>query len=454
MSTENTLTNGPIFRGLLSFALPILIGQVFQQLYNTADAIIVGQFLSDQEYAAVSSSGTLIFLLIGLFVGISAGAGVVIARYYGAQDHEKLHTAVHTTAAFGLIAGAILTLFGMGFTPQILRLMSTPENVLGYSIEYFRTYFAGAMGISLYNLLRGILQAAGDSKRPLYYLIASSLINIALDLLFIGGFRWGVWSAALATAISQCFSAVLCLVRLVRVQEPYRIELRAVRLERRMFAEVLRNGVPSGIQNSIIGFANVVVQSNINAFGDIAVAGCGTYAKLEGFAFLPINCITMALTTFVSQNLGAGKPERVRKGSTLGILCSIVMAEMIGGLLLWFGEPLMRLFTSNPDAIAVGMTQIRIEALFFFALAFSHCIAAILRGAGSPITPMLVMLGVWCILRVTYISVMVPLFQDIRVVFTAYPLTWCTSSVIFLIIYMRSDWLHAYDRFAARRGGE
>ncbi len=430
--------------------MPILIGQIFQQLYNTADAMIVGRFLSNQEYAAVSSSGSLVFLLIGFFAGISMGAGVVIARYFGAKDWDRLHVAIHTTVALGVIAGALLTLIGVAFTPQILRLMQTPENVMRYSIQYFRFYFAGAMGIALYNLLRGILQSVGDSKHPLYYLIFSSLINIALDLLFIGVFRWGVWAAALATSISQCFSAVLCLIRLMREREEYRVVLSDIRLECSMFLEVLRNGVPAGIQNSIIAFANVVVQSNINSFGAVAVAGCGTYSKLEGFAFLPITCITMAMTTFVSQNLGAGRQDRVKKATRVGILTAIVMAELIGVSILTFGPSLMRLFTDDAGSINVGMQQVRVEVLFYFALAFSHCIASILRGAGMPVVPMFVMLGVWCVLRVTYISIMVPIFRDIRVVFSAYPLTWSVSSIIFLIIFLKADWINNYKRKAER----
>ena len=219
-----------------------------------------------------------------------------------------------------------------------------------------------------------------------------------------------------------------------------------------MFLEVLHNGIPSGIQNSIIGFANVVVQSNINSFGDIAMAGCGTYAKLEGFAFLPITCFTMALTTFVSQNLGARRPDRVRRGARFGILCCVIAAEIIG-VLLWFtGEALMHLFTDNQAAIAVGMRQIHVEVLFYCALSFSHSIAAILRGAGWPTAPMFVMLGCWCVFRVLYISTVVPMLQDIRVVFSAYPITWTMSSIVFTILYFKTDWIHTYEKRKLAKG--
>lgn len=285
MNKQNSLTEGSIPRGILMFALPMMVGQIFQQMYNTADALIVGQFLSDEAYAAVSSSGSLIFLMISFFVGMSAGAGVVISRYFGAQDTANLRKAVHTTVVFGIISGLVLTAVGMLLTPQILRLMGTPENVMPYSVQYFSMFFAGSIGMTLYNLLRSILQAVGDSKHPLYYLIITSVLNIILDLLFIAVFKWDVWSAAFATSLAQLISAALCFVRLLRVKEDYSIKISELKLDSAMLKRIVNNGIPSGIQNSIVGLANVVMQSNINSFGDLAMAGCGTYQRLEGFAF-------------------------------------------------------------------------------------------------------------------------------------------------------------------------
>lgn len=449
--TGVSLTEGSITKGLITFAMPLLLGQIFQQLYNTADAIIVGQFLSDAEYAAVTSSGTLVFLLIGFFGGISVGAGVVIARYFGAQDTQKLRIAVHTTALFSFVAGLILTAVGILLTPQILRWMGTPGDILPYSVEYFRMYFAGAVGISLYNGLVGVLRAVGDSKHPLYYLIFSSLVNIGLDLLFVGVFGWGVWSAALATSISQFVSALLCVVRLLRVREDYRLIPGELRFNGPMLGEVIRYGLPSGFQNSIIALANVVVQSNINSFGSDTVSGCGTYSKLEGFAFLPITCFTMALTTFVGQNLGAKQYARAKKGAVFGTLVCVVLAELIGVVLLVFPEPLFRLFTDNPAALEIGIRQAKLEAWFYCMLAFSHCIAAVMRGAGRPMVPMFVMLGVWCVLRVSYLTVMLRHFHEQWVIFSAYPLTWTISSIIFLIFFLATDWLHAFDRAEEKR---
>ena len=396
---KHSLTSGSIWRGMLFFALPILLGNIFQQLYNTADAFIVGRFLDKNAYAAVSSSGSLIFLLVGFFNGIAVGAGVVIARYYGAKDNEKLQTAVHTTLAFGLTAGIVLTVLGMTLTPQLLRLMKTDADVLPNSIDYFRMYFAGSIAIVMYNLCVGILQAVGDSRHPLYYLILSSLVNIALDLLFVGVFHWGVWSAALATSISQFVSLGLCIFRLCHYDTVYRVCLRKIRFHLPMLKQVIHFGLPSGVQNSIIAFANVIVQSNINAFGSNAMAGCGTYAKLEGFAFLPITCFTMALTTFVSQNLGAHQYERVKKGVRFGIVCSTTLAECIGVVLFLLAGPLVAIFQNDPAVIEIGVRQAHVEALFFCFLAFAHCIAGIMRGAGKPTVPMFIMLAIWCVLR-------------------------------------------------------
>lgn len=448
---KHSLTEGSIWKSMLFFAFPILLGNIFQQLYNTADAFIVGRFLEKNAYAAVSSSGSLIFLLVGFFTGIAVGAGVVIARYYGAKDYDKLHTAIHTTLAFGLAAGIILTVLGMTLTPQLLRLMKTDPQVLPNSVAYFRMYFAGSIAIVLYNMCVGILQAVGDSRHPLYYLILSSLINIGLDLLFVGVFGLGVWSAATATTIAQFISLGLCLYRLCHYDTVYRVQLHKIRFNFPMLRQIVHFGLPSGVQNSIIAFANVIVQSNINAFGADAMAGCGTYSKLEGFAFLPITCFTMALTTFVSQNLGAHQYDRVKRGVRFGILCSVTMAEVIGALIFLFSPALVALFQNDPPVIAIGVKQAHIEAFFYCFLAFSHCIAAIMRGAGKPTVPMFVMLAVWCVLRVSYISIAVPMVERIEVVFSAYPLTWFTSSVIFLIYFLKSDWLHNYDRLEQKK---
>ncbi|HIR60598.1 MAG TPA: MATE family efflux transporter, partial [Candidatus Faecivivens stercoravium] len=429
------MTEGSIEKHLISFAVPLFLGNLFQQLYNTADSLIVGNFLGSEALASVSSSSNLIFLMIGFFNGIAVGAGVVIARAFGAGDKKALHTAIHTTIAFGLVAGVVLTLLGVLLAPQILVWMGTPESILAGSVSYFRIYFLGSVPFVLYNICVGILQSVGDSRHPLYYLMVSSVVNILLDLLFVAGFKMGVGSAAAATAISQLVSAALCFIRLCRTDDVYRVTLRDIRFDIPMLGKIIRNGLPAGCQNSIIAFANVIVQTNINAFGEIAVAGQGVYAKIEGFGFLPITCFAMALTTFISQNLGAGEYDRAKKGARFGILCSMAIAEIIG-LAIFLGAPfLMWLFDRNPDVIASGVGRAQADCLFYFLLAFSHCIAGIMRGAGKASVPMVVMLISWCVIRVAYITVAIRFIPSIQIIYWAYPITWAISSVIFLVYF-------------------
>ena len=441
------MTEGSIGRKIIAFALPLFLGNLFQQLYNTADSLIVGNFLGSNALAAVSSSGNLIFLMVGFFHGIAAGAGVVIARYYGARELKSVKKAVHTTIAFGLAAGIFLTIAGVLLTSHILIWMGTPADVLPESTVYFRIYFMGSLSFVMYNVFVGILQSVGDSRHPLVYLIVSSVINILLDLLFVGVLGFGVGAAAFATILSQFISAFLCLFRLIfKSPEDYQVSLRLIRFDLPMLRQIIANGLPAGFQNSIIALANVVVQSNINKFGKMAVAGCGAYSKIEGFGFLPITCFSLALTTFISQNLGAKQYERAKKGARFGILCSITMAEVVG-IFIYFAIPiLISAFNRTPEVIAYGTTQARTVTLFYFLLSFSHCIAGILRGAGKASVPMITMLCFWCIVRVSYITLIVRFIPVINVIFWAYPLTWSLSSIVFLIYFLKADWVHGFEQ--------
>lgn len=446
MEKGTKLLEGPIWKGIVSFAIPLFLGNLFQQLYNTADSLIVGNFLGSDALAAVSSSGSLIFLMVGFFNGIAMGAGVVISKYFGARDYENLKKAVHTDVAFGLVAGLLLTVIGILLAPQILVLMGTPESVLPNSIVYFRVYFAGSLAFVMYNIVMGILQAVGDSKHPLYYLIFSSVINVVLDLLFVGVFHFGVGAAALATAISQAASALLCFIRLMKTKDVYQVQIKNIRFHSGMLRQIIGLGLPSGMQNSIISFANIIVQTNINKFGVMAVAACGVYAKIEGFAFLPITCFAMSLTTFIGQNLGARQYDRAKKGAYFGIFCSVTLAELVG-VIVYFTIPyLAAAFDNTAEVVEIASRQAHVEALFYCFLAFSHCIAGIMRGAGKSTVPMFVMLASWCIIRITYITVTVHFIPKIQVIFWAYPLTWSISSVIFLIYFLKADWLHTFER--------
>ena len=440
------MTTGNPYSLMLGFALPIFLSQVFQQLYNTADAFIVGRFLGTNALAAVTSSGTLIFLLISFFMGTAMGGGVVISRYFGAGDGEQVSRGVHTIMAFGIASGLILTVIGVAFTPTFLVWMQTDPEVMPEAVEYFRYYCLGARAMVMYNICRSIMNALGDSKRPLYYLIFSSLLNIVLDLLFIAGFHWGVWSAAMATVISQAASVVLCMIHLLQKGNVFTVEVKKIRFHRDMLLEIVRYGLPSGIQNSVIALANVIVQSQINSFGRLAMAAYGTHAKIEGFAFLPITSFNMASTTFISQNLGARQYERAKKGARFSILSAVLMAEAIGVCCYIFAPQLIGLFDQTPGVIALGVQQARTVALFYCLLAFSHSIAAVCRGAGKAFVPMCIMLSVWCVLRISYIAAIMHWVGEIKFIYMAYPLTWAISSVIYLIYYLWSDWVHGFDK--------
>ncbi len=449
---RNSLTEGPIWKGMLLFALPVFLGNVLQQFYNAFDSWTVGKFIGENALAAVSSSGSLIFMMIGFFNGVALGAGVIIAKYFGAKNYQDMEKAIHTVVAFGLAAGVLLTVLGVIFTPMILRWMDTPQDVLPESIRYFRCYSYGILFTVMYNIFVVGLHAVGDSRHPLYYLMISSAMNVMLDLLFVAVLGWGVGAAAVATTISQGISATLCCIHLLRAKgKPYQLKLRRIRFDWQSMRDILRFGLPSGVQNSVIAIANVVVQSNINAFDAAAMAGCGAYSKLEGFAFLPITCFTQALSTFVGQNLGAKQHDRVKKGVAFGIVCAVLMAELVGVVSYVFAPQLISIFIEDaPEAVDFGSRHMRTICLFYCLLALSHCIAAILRGAGKAGVPMVTMLVCWCVIRVSYITVAVQYVPRLETVSWAYPITWTCSSIVFLIYFFAADWLHHFDRLEVK----
>lgn len=433
------MTEGSYRQKLLIFAFPLFLSQIFQQLYNTADSLIVGNFLGKEALAAVSSSGNLIFMLTSFFIGLSAGAGIVISRHYGAKHIRRLSFAIHTDLMLGLCAGLFLTFAGIVFSPQILKAMGTAPSVLPESVKYFRFYFLGGVFLVLYNTCAGIMNALGDSRRSLRYLMISSVLNIALDFIFIGGMNLGVEWAAIATLFSHFVSVFLSIRYLIRKDAVSPVSFGRLRFHKATLVQILNFGIPTGIQNSVIGFANVIVQSNINTFGADAMAGYGVFAKLEGMAFLPINSFAMAISTFISQNMGAKKVERARKGAKFGIWLSAVLSEGIGILFFFFIPYMMRLFSSDVEVIRYGVMQGRMIALFFVLLAYSHLVAAACRGAGKAVVPMVIMILVWCLLRIGYITIAMSFVHDIRLIYTAYPVTWAISSVIYAFYLRKSE---------------
>lgn len=441
------LTEGSIIKGIIQFAIPLFLGQLLQQFYNMADAWVVGNFADNDAFAAVSSGGSLTFLIIGFFNGISIGGGVVISRYFGAKEECNVQKAIHANFLFGILASVLATAVGLLLVPGILKLMRTPDSVLPHSLSYFRIYFAGVCTVILYNICMSIMRALGDSLHPLYYLMFSSVINVALDLVFVAGFHWGVSGAATATVIAQGLSVFLCLARMCRESnENLRLDFRKLQFNRNMMSQIIQQGLPTGIQNSVISIGNIVIQSNINAFGAYAISGQGAYAKVEGFVFLPIMSMSMVLPTFVSQNLGAKKYDRAKKGAAFGILSGVILAELVGVVLYVWAPYILRFFVDSDQAVEYGCIHARTVALFFFLLAFSHCAAGVMRGCGKAFIPMITMLLFWCGVRIVYVTLAVRYFPVFQTVSWAYPLTWSLSSVTFLIALFKLDWTHAFER--------
>lgn len=446
MNQTKDMTKGTPWKLIVSFAIPVILSNLFQQLYNSADSAIVGHFLGTNALAAVSSSGNLIFLFVSFFIGASMGSSVVIAKHFGEKDYDAMQKAIHTSVVIGIISSIFLTIIGVVLTPTLLVWMNTDEEVLPDAIQYFRIYFFGVSGSIMYNFFNAVLQAIGNSRRGLYYLITSSLTNIVLDILFIGVFKYGVGSAALATGIAHYLSAILCMVFLMRKGTVYQLSFKKLCIDKKELKLILKYGIPSGVQNSVIGFANVIVQSNINTFGSFAQAGYGSYTKLEGFAFLPITSFNMAITTFVGQNLGAKEYDRAKIGSRFGIISATIIAEIIGVIMFFFAPIFARMFTDDPEVLKYATMQAKTVSLFYFLLSYSHCIASVCRGAGKAVIPMMIMLIVWCGIRILYIIIAMKINpENIRLIFIAYPITWTISSIIYFIYYHFSDWIHGFE---------
>lgn len=447
--TKGLMTEGVIWKELLMFSIPLLLGNLFQQLYNAVDSIVVGNYIGPQALAAVGSSAPLINLLVSFFMGLSVGAGVIISRYFGARMLDSLEQAIHTSLAFTLAAGIFMTVVGILLSPLILELMGTPEDVMANSVLYLRIYFVGIISVMMYNMGSGILRSVGDSKNPLYFLIISSVTNIGLDLLFVVVFQMGIAGVAWATLIAQTISMILTMLLLVKTKREYKVTLRKVRIHKHMLYEIVRIGLPSGLQNAIVSFSNVIVQTNINAFGSLAMAGCGSYTKIDGFVILPAMSFAMALTTFTGQNMGARKYDRVVKGGKTGCIMSCITTLVISSILLIFGPQVLAIFSNDPVVIDYGLYMMHVLVPGYIFLALSHALAGIVRGAGITTIPMIVMVTCWCGIRMTWILTAVPIFKNIGFVFAGWPISWLISAIWLFIYYRRGKWLKKYETVEA-----
>ena len=432
------MTEGNIWMHMVRFSVPMAIGLLFQQLYNTVDTLVVGQFVGQQAQAAVGSTGPIINTIVGFCAGLATGASVVISQRYGAHDNEGLSKAVHTTVALTFLVSLIATAAGQLIITPMLHFMQTPEDVMPDSGLYLSIYFAGVSGILFYNLGSGILRAVGDSRRPLIFLIISALLNTALDLLFVLAFGMGVDGVAYATVLSQILSAILVLVTLTKEKGNYGIRWRKLRVDRQSLSMILRLGLPSSIQAAITSFSNVFVQSYINYFGSACMAGYGIYGKIDAFALIPVQSISMSSTTFVGQNWGANQPARAREGVRKATLMSIASTAVLGILVLVFAKPLMGFFSPEAEVIEYGIRFIHIVTPFYIAICFNQIYAGALRGVGDATMPTVIMLASFVVFRQIYLAVTKALGAGFIAVALAYPVGWILCSTLLLIRYSRS----------------
>ena len=447
----NGITEGVIWQQLLLFFFPILFGTFFQQLYNTADAMIVGKFVGKEALSAVGgTTGTLINLLVGFFVGVSSGAAVVVSQYFGAKNESYVKKAVHTSFCLALAGGVGLLIIGEVFSPMAIRAMGAPEEIMSYSVTYMRIYFLGVIGNLVYNMGAAILRAVGDSKRPLYFLIASCLTNILLDLFFVVVLRLEVAGAALATILSQLLSASLVMMTLMRTKEAYRFEFKELRVDPMLLRKVIKIGLPAGLQSMMYSISNVLIQANINGFGTDTIAAWAVYGKVDGLFWMTMDAMGIAVTTFAGQNFGAGKIDRLKKGTYVGIFMSTLITAGLGLFMFTFGTILSSLFTNDANVLEESLRIIRFLVPFWFCYVCVNVYPCTLRGIGDAFIPMLLICFGTCVLRVVWIFTVGVMRPGLYTTLVSYPLSWGITSLAFIVYYYRFSAMKKLDRMRDR----
>lgn len=434
------MTEGGIVKHLIRFSIPLLLGNIFQQLYNTVDSWVVGNYVSDQAFAAVGTVGPIINLLIGLFMGLSTGASVVISQYYGAKDKENVQKSVHTAITVTIILGIVFTVIGISMTPLMLRLMDTPENVMPESTTYLRIYFSGMLGLVLYNMGSGIMRAVGDSTRPFYFLVVSALTNTVLDLLFVLVLKMGVDGVAYATIIAQFVSALLVLLVLTKTDGYCKLSFKKLGLDMKILGKVFKIGVPAALQMAITSFSNIFVQSYINFFGDTCMGGWTAYAKIDQFLLLPMQSISLAATTFVGQNLGVNKVKRAKQGVTKAMTIAVASTLVLMVPVLIAAPSLVEFFNDNPEVVKYGSMLLRLISPFYVFCCINQILAGALRGSGDSRTPMFIMLGCFVVFRQIYLFLMTRFVcNTITVVALGYPAGWLLCSIATYFYFKKSN---------------
>ena len=435
------MTKGNIWKLLIIFSIPLILGNLLQQMYNTADSIIVGNFVGSNGLAAVGSGTALINLIIAFSQGAAVGAGVIVSQNLGARDKQKTKLAVHTAMCIAIILGVILSAIGVIFSRDLLIWMKTPKSVLKDSVLYLQIYCGGLIFNVIYNMATGILNAAGNSKRPLIYLAIASVTNIILDLVFIKALKWGVKGAAIATDISQALSCVLAVGYLLRVNSDYKLIVKELKIHGNTAKQIIRVGLPTAIQNMVISFSNVLVQSSVNSYGATAMAGYAAYLKIDGFNILPVLSISMAVTTFTGQNVGAKKPDRIKKGMWNALIMGVVYTVIIGVVILLTSHTVLGLFTKDNEVITYGQLAMKYFCPFYFLLGILNILAGTVRGAGKGVPPMLILLFSMCIFRILWIKIALPFYSTIDGVFILYPISWFVGMVLMIIYTKFGKWL-------------
>ena len=433
---KGDLTEGPIAKKLILFALPLLVGSLVQQLYNTVDLIYVGNFIGKSASAAIGASSLLITCLVGFFGGMSVGSGVVISQIFGAKDYKQLSKAVHNTLALSLAGGLALMAIGYVVAPWFIRVINTPESIRTAAVGYLRIYFLSFFSVVSYNLGSGVIRAIGDSKTPLYAQIIGGLTNVAMDYIFVRVFENGINGVAWATLISQSVAAGFILWRMSRLDPVYALRVKKIAFDRAILKEVLRIGIPAGAQSLVITLSNVVVQYHINSLGEDAIAAFTAYFKVELLIYHPIVALGQANMTFSGQNKGAGKMERVRRGTRQCTLISMALAIVTAAVALPLGGVLFRVFNKEPDVIALGRQIIAVTFPFYFLYSVLQIVGDSMRGVGRSKGPMLIILINICVIRTALLFLIVPRVQDIRGVAAAYPVTWALTAICMLIYYL------------------
>ena len=439
---SNQITEGVIWKQLLFFFFPILFGTFFQQLYNTTDAVIVGKFVGKEALAAVGGpAATLINLLIGFFTGLSSGATVILAQYYGAKKQEDVRKTVHTAIALSIAGGAVIMVLGFLFSGVALRAMNTPDEILAPSVVYMRVYFLGVIPSLIYNMGSGILRAVGDSRRPLYFLILSCVVNIILDIFFVTILKMGVVGVAAATALSQVVSALMVIVTLMRTEDSYRLKPGEIHFHPAFLRNIIRIGLPAGIQSTMYSASNLIIQSSINAFGTDTIAAWTAYGKVDGIFWMIMGAYGVSITTFAGQNFGAGKYDRIRKSVRICLGMAAFTSILLSVIVLAGGRIFLHLFTDDPNVVSIGLGMMWVISPSYITYICIEILGGTTRGCGDAVLPMLMTCVGVCVLRVIWNLVIVPLRPEVSTVAFSYPLTWTITSVLFIIYYLRGNWL-------------